>query len=154
MRNSLTDLSKSKDLKRKGNNRKNGKRDKKLELIYFIKYSMTEKEKLDNIKRLKNSNLDKNSLTKFKFRKESTNTSLNNKLVVKRNTRDRNYSKENCCNRSHKSNKKEDSSCYSFRGKNSKCSMQDKITARRYNKENVKGDNNYKISKKLPDCFD
>ncbi len=99
MRNNLTDLLKSKDLKRKRNNRKNGKRDKKLELIYFIKYLMTEREKLDSIKRLKNSNLDKNNLIKFKFKKESVNTSLNNKLVVKRNMRDPNYSKENCCNR-------------------------------------------------------
>ena len=99
MRNNLTDLLKSKDLKRKRNNRKSGKRDKKLELIYFIKYLMTEREKLDSIKRLKNSNLDKNNLIKFKFKKESVNTSLNNKLVVKRNMRDPNYSKENCCNR-------------------------------------------------------
>ena len=99
MRNNLTDLLKSKDLKRKRNNRKSGKRDKKLELIYFIKYLRTEREMLDSIKRLKNSNLDKNNLIKFKFKKESVNTSLNNKLVVKRNMRDPNYSKENCCNR-------------------------------------------------------
>ena len=32
--------------------------------------------------------------------------------------------------------------------------MQGKIIAKKYNKENVKADSNYKISKKLPDCFD
>jgi len=90
---------KSKDLKSKRNNKKIGKKDKKLELIFFIKYLMIDKRKLKNIKRLNNKSLDRNSLIKLKFKRESNNMKLNNKLVEMHNMKDPNFNKENYFNR-------------------------------------------------------
>ena len=90
---------KSKDLKSKRNNKKIGKKDKKLELIFFIKYLMIDKRKLKNIKRLNNKSLDRNSLIKLKFKRESNNMKLNNKLVDMHNMKDPNFNKENYFNR-------------------------------------------------------
>ncbi len=90
---------KSKDSKNKRNNKKIGKKDKKLELIFFIKCLMIDKRKLKNIKKPNNKSLDRNSLIKFKFKRESNNMKLNNKLVEMRNMKDQNFNKENYFNK-------------------------------------------------------
>lgn len=70
MKDNSIGLFKSKDKRRKRNNKKNGRKDKKLELTYFIKSMTIDKERLDNIKKPNKKNLDKSNKTKPKLKEE------------------------------------------------------------------------------------
>ena len=154
MKDNLIDLSKIKDRKDKKNSNKIGKKDKKQELIFFIKSLMTDKRKLKNIKKLNKNNLDKNNKTDYKLKEESNNMKLNKIIEEKHNLKNQKYNKVNYFNKLLKNKKNEDLFYYNSKENNTTCKMLDKTIVIKQKKEKEKEENNYKISKKLQDYID
>ncbi len=108
MNESLIDWFKSKELRKKRNNRTTGKRNKRPELTCFIKSTMIGNEKLETITRLKKRSFGKKNKTNKKSKKESNNMKLSKKLVGKDNTKNQNNNNKSFSNKSPRRKRRED----------------------------------------------
>lgn len=107
MKENLTGSLKSRESKRKRNNRKIGRKRKRLESTFFIKSTMIEKERSDNTKRPRSKSFERNNKTSLRSKRESNNMKPSNKLVAKLITNAQRKSKISCCRKSPKRRKED-----------------------------------------------
>lgn len=88
IKESLTGSYRLKELKKRRNNKKNGKKDRKPESTYSIKFMTIDNVRLKSTRRPRNKSFVKRNKINLKFKKESSNMSLNKKLVAKENMKD------------------------------------------------------------------
>lgn len=140
MKENLTDLFKLREWRRRENSRRTGKSERKPESISFTKYSMTDNAKLKSTREQNRKSLSKGSKIRKKWRGESVNMSPSRKPVIRENTKDRNSNSRNCCKRSPRKKRRDDSSLCSFRRRSNRWKTQGKTIARKSRIERDKGE--------------
>ena len=126
----------------------NGKKNKKQESTFFIKFLTIERKKSGSIWARERRRRGRNNLINWKWKEGWNNTKKNRKEKDKGNGRWANNNKKNFSPKSPQKKKEEEWSCRSSSEKNNKCNQQDKTTKNRSRKEKLKEENSYKISRK------
>lgn len=154
MKGNLIDWLKSKGSRRKRNNKKIGKRERRLDWTCYTKFMMTEKEKSETIKKLSKKNWEKSNKIRCKLREEWENMKLCNKLVAKQSINDPSKTSANFFSKLLKSKREEEWFWWSFKRKSNNNKMLGNSTVKRLNNVRDRVRKCWKLLKRLLDCFD
>ena len=131
MKENLIGWLRMKESRNKRNNNKNGKKEKKQDWTCCIKFMMTEREKLETIKRPSKSNWEKSNRINWKLSAELKSMKLCNKLVVRLIINVQSKINANSFNKLLKSKSDEEWSSCNFKKRSNSSRMLDNNTHKR-----------------------